>query len=38
MSFEEWLVSEGYVSDASNIVYELSAVEADELWVIWSNK
>lgn len=38
MKFNEWLVEKGYVSDTSQIEYELSAYEVDQLYEIWTNE
>jgi hypothetical protein len=38
MTFNEWLVEKGYVSDISQIEYELSANEADQLYQIWTDE
>lgn len=37
MKFEDWLIEKDYITDKSDIQYELSAYELDELYVIWSN-
>jgi hypothetical protein len=38
MTFNEWLVENGYVSDVSQIEYELSAYEVDKLYQIWTDE
>lgn len=38
MSFNEWLVENGHITDESQIEYELSAVELDILYGIWTNE
>lgn len=36
MTFNEWLVEEGYVTEESQIEYELSADELYQLYQIWT--
>jgi hypothetical protein len=38
MTFNEWLVDNGYVSEVSQIQYELSANEVDQLYQIWTDE
>lgn len=38
MTFNEWLVEKGYVSDISQIEYELSAGEVYILYQKWKNE
>ena len=38
MTFNEWLVEKGYVTDISQIEYELSANEVDQLFQIWEDE
>jgi predicted transcriptional regulator len=35
MEFMEWLVAEGYITEESQIEYELSATEVDILYQKW---
>lgn len=37
-NFNEWLVEKSYVSEESQIEYELSANEVDELYQIWTDE
>lgn len=38
MTFNEWLVEEGYVSEISQIEYELNANEVDILYQKWTDE
>lgn len=38
MTFNQWLVKTGYVSEISQIQYELSASELDVLYELWVNE
>lgn len=38
MTFNEWLVEEGYVTEESQIEYELSAYELYQLYQIWTDE
>ena len=38
MSFNDWLLEEGYVSDLSLIQNELSSTELDILYEKWTNE
>ena len=38
LTFNEWLVEKGYVTEESQIIYELCAYEVDELYKIWEEE
>ena len=37
-TFNEWLVEKGHVTEISQIIYELSAGEVDQLYNIWAEE
>jgi hypothetical protein len=38
MTFNEWLVDRGHVTEISQIEYELSGMELDTLYQIWTDE